>query len=264
MKNETVDEILESEEQEPYQSSSLGTIKDKLTSMETLGAGAAASYIPIKMTPSDSAERGEMVPDEISFGEAEINTGEIYEDAYDFWHEWIHGQPWETEEPLKQITYNSDKLGHYSVGYLGANLIMRGVDRATGEYDPKKVAIGGMMAAPLYAVAKEGMIEGGEGVQFDFESMDLWGDWAMDTAGAAHSVYNYHKRKTVEEGEEPAGLVGDIANKAGKTYGRAKNSAESYGNSVTSGIGNSLRGMKDRYLEDSPDDDMESLDEVFG
>ena len=259
---------------------SLREVYSDMDAFEKMGAFMGGVAGPsVMLAPSDSSEMKDMLPEEVSVAGADVDVGNIVDQVYHFKDEWIIGDrnEWfvgterEADNLLQATTLTADKWGHYTVGYLGGRMgagladnIRDRYDMFSDEYDPKVAVLGGGLALGAFMIGKEGLIEGGSGVQFDLDNVDVIGDWAMDTAGAAHSVYNYHKRKTVEEGEEPTGLVGDIANKAGKTYGRAKTSAESYGNSVTSGIGDSLRGMKDRYLEDSPDDDMESLDEVFG
>jgi hypothetical protein len=191
--------------------------------VEKLGGVMGGFVGPIIIeAESEAEEMNKDLSNNLPLGEYESDVHSFMEDLYEFKDQYLIGYPRNAEDPISKVTLNADKVGHYSVGYLTGGLISRGVDKLTDDYDPKKIALGGALGVATYAVAKEGFIEGGEGLQFDLENMDVWGDWAMDTAGMTHSIYNFHKRKTAENGEEPEGVLSEIANKAGRIYGKTK------------------------------------------
>jgi hypothetical protein len=118
-----------------------------------------------------------------------------------------------------------DEIAHFGIGGYMASLGARAVDKATGDYDPKKVALGGMVTVPLYAVTKEGWYEGGNDIDFHLQSADVMGDWIMDTLGASYGTWRYHKKKTASEETDP-GISGKLARKIGRAYGRAEHMLE--------------------------------------
>ena len=231
---------------------SLREVYSDMDAIEKMGAFMGGVAGPsVMLAPSESSEIKDMLPEEVSVAGADVNVDNLVDQVYQFKDEWIIGDrnEWfvgterEADNLLQATTLTADKWGHYTVGYLGGRMgagladnIRDRYDMFSDEYDPKVAVLGGGLALGAFMIGKEGLIEGGSGVQFDPDNVDVIGDWAMDTAGAAHSVYNYHKRKTVEEGEDPTGLVGEIANKAGRTYEKAVNSFRNSDHAVNNSV----------------------------
>ncbi|MBY6287249.1 hypothetical protein GLT90_01445 [Nanohaloarchaea archaeon H12] len=141
-------------------------------------------------------------------------------------------------------------MGHYTVSYLGAKALCKGVDRVSSEldifsdeYDPKKIAAAGLATAPMYFALKEGYIEG-PGFDFNLSSMDQQADLMYDTAGAIHATYNYHKERTAQGDEEFNGLIGDAMHGLGRTYGKASKLGKKY-----------LRASENMQSSEEPTDD---------
>lgn len=254
MSAEDVDQII-SESDNP---DSLGweSVKSALggtDKVQKTGAALGSYWAGIKTGIAPTGEDiVKSAPENLSVGGKEVNLKSMAEEGHQLFNEKVWARERNAETLLEEATMRADKLGHYSVGYLTAAGTQRAVDRMTGEYDPKKVALGGMMAVPIYAVAKEGWYEGGSGIQFNLESMDVWGDWMADTAGALHSVHNYHKKKTAAEGEEPQGLLRSTANLMGRGYGRLENGAADLAGSVSE--------KKNGYSLEMPDIGLPDLD----
>lgn len=222
---QTVDQILSaSEENSPSRWNSIKSALGKSDKVQKTGMSLGGYWLGVKAGLAPSGEEiVEAAPEDLSIGGAEINLEALAEEGENFFDEKIWARERNAETMLEEATMRADKLGHYSLSYLAASVATRAVDKVTNDYDPKKVALGGMAVVPLYVVAKEGFIEGGEGFQIDPESADQRADAIADFLGASHSVYNFHRKKTAESEEEATGVLGTAARTAGRAYEKARN-----------------------------------------
>jgi hypothetical protein len=218
--------------------SSWDSIKNTLTGTDkTTKAGIALGtyWAAVKPGPlPNSEEIVEGLPQKVEIGDNTYNPKDLAEDADRFFDESVWGLERNADNWLEELTLRTDKLGHYTVSYLGAKALCKGVDKASSEldifsdeYDPKKIAAAGLATAPMYFALKEGYIEG-PGFDFNLSSMDQQADLMYDTAGAIHATYNYHKERTAQGDEEFNGLIGDAMHGLGRTYGKASKFGKKY------------------------------------
>lgn len=127
-------------------------------------------------------------------------------------------------ERLADMFFKSfDNLAHLGITGTASNLVSQSVGKYTDR--DSLVAAGGMSTALAFAVVKEGLYEGGPGVQFNPESIDVQGDWIADTIGAAWGTMSYLHNQAKEdalESEADTGYTGKAARKLGRAYERAK------------------------------------------
>ena len=194
----------------------------------TYWVAAAAGPVP------NSEEIVKGLPQKVEIGNNTFSPKDFAENVEEFVYESVLGPERETDVWWEEITRRTDCYGHYTVSYLGAKALCKGVDRASSEldifsdeYDPKKIAAAGLATAPMYFALKEGYIEG-PGFDFNLSSMDQQADLMYDTAGAIHATYNYHKERTAQGDEEFNGLIGDAMHGLGRTYGKASKFGKKY------------------------------------
>ena len=198
-------------------------LRDNLSELDTVekaGLGLLGSYSILTTVP-DLGESAEKHSEHLNLG-GNLDLENSFKEIDDFLQENIWDNIWGLERkadtPAEAIPLMADKVGHYGGGYFIGKQGVKAADKVTTEYDPKKAVIGGFLAVGTYALFKEGLFEGGAGIQFDLDSPDVYADWAMDTAGMLHSTVNYHKQKTASADEEPDGCVTGAAKKAGQVY----------------------------------------------
>jgi hypothetical protein len=197
------------------------TDKAKLAGLSLGGIWGAQRF-------TEGEDLADRAPESIEIAGIEADISSQLEKLNQFYSESVHGLGREADTFWEKFTLQADKIGHYTVSYLGASIGCKIANSFSEDYDPKRVVIGGMAMVPLYFGSKEILYEGRE-LEDIIHHADVRGDLIADTAGAAHAVYNYHKRKTVEEGEEPEGLLEEAANAAGKAYQKGLNRIQSIG-----------------------------------
>jgi hypothetical protein len=180
------------------------------------------------------------------------------------------------------IATSFDNLMHLAITGFASSVAAGTVDRLTEDYDPKKIAAAGMSMPFLYVACKEGMYEGGSGMNFDFQNTDVQGDIMADFIGGAWATYSYHKDRVQTEDRTP-GALGKTARKAGRLYARVLHAAGNAKETASSSLSlqqedaedldedygliilgpNDIDSIED-YLEDSSDNFSTEDDPEFG